>query len=72
MLGTICAYIGAFTRWLFLFRKKSFKEVLHHEKYDNDPVNIMSSELVNMIVGLIVLASFIFALRWFLVDFLDL
>ena len=63
-MGIVFAYIGAFVRWLFLRNKKSFKELLVHEEFNDDPVDIMSSELVNIVVGIITVAVIVLLLDW--------
>jgi len=57
MWSTIYTYLGAFVRWLFSFGKKRFKDILdvpNNKGEANDPVNIMSNELVNIVLGVLV------------------
>lgn len=49
----LCIIPGAFVRWLFLFKKYSFKEILKQDAYFNGIIGFVSVALVVTTVILI-------------------
>lgn len=57
-VGSILAYIGAFTRWL-LFRKKKLKEYYIGNKGD-DLSAMLSNSFINRLIGVLILTLLFF------------
>lgn len=46
----ICILPGAFIRWLFLFRKQTFRELLKQDGYTNGVIGFLTIGLITSIV----------------------
>jgi len=47
---TVFAIPGAFFRWLFIFRKKKFKDILQDDGYINGMIGLMVTGLIYFII----------------------
>lgn len=69
MWSIVYAYLGAFIRWLFSFGKRRFKDILDVPKDKTgsvDPVDVMSNELVNLILGFLLFVALMLFTKWLL------
>lgn len=67
MWSIIYTYLGAIVRWVFSFGKKRFKDILdvpNNKGEANDPVNIMSNEFVNIILGFLIFGIITLLFKW--------
>ncbi len=53
ILYVICIVPGAFFRWIFLFRKYSFKEILKQDSYMNGSIGFLGVGIIISVILLI-------------------